>query len=171
MIRLITLAAVIIGNFVLQTTAFQYIEILGVKPNTALILICCYSIQRDDVEGALFGFFAGLLQDIYYESAVGMFAALGVLTGYICGKPLRSFYRENYFLPMLLVTVCSFVYQFVYYISHFLFRGRTEFAFYFNTIILPGAIYTTVLTIPLFWFMYYINRLLENFEKNKRRSL
>ena len=163
--RIVALAVVIVINFVLQSTVFQYIEVLGVKPNTALVLICGYGVLRGDLEGAFFGFFAGLFQDVYYGTVIGFSAMLGMLTGFFCGKPLKDFYRENYFLPMLLVAASTFVYQFVYYISFFLFRGKVNFAFYLNTIIFPGVVYTTASSLPVYGVIYLVNKKLEAYEK------
>jgi rod shape-determining protein MreD len=163
------MSAVMIVNFVLQSSLFQYIEILGVRPNSALILIVSYSILRGDVEGALLGFFAGLLQDVYFGSYVGLHALLGLLAGYFCGKPFKDFFRENYFLPLSLVAVCSLLFQTAYYAADFLFRAKTEFLFYTSTIILPGTVYTLILTVPFYSLVYGINNWLETIEKSKRK--
>ena len=153
----------------MQSTLFQYIEILGVRPNTALIIIVSYSILRGDVEGAILGFFAGLLTDIYFNSYIGMYALMCMLIGYFCGKPFRNFFRENFFLPLSLVAVGSLLYQFIIYMVNFLFRAELNLPFYFKTIILPGAVYTLILTVPVYSLLYGINNKLEDFEKNKRK--
>jgi rod shape-determining protein MreD len=156
------MAAILIANLSLQSTLFPYIEILGVKPNTALIIIVSYSILRGDVEGAILGFFAGLLTDIYFNSYIGMYALMYMLAGYLCGKPFRHFFRENFFLPLSLVAVGSLLYQFIIYVVDFLLRGALDLPFYFRTIILPGAVYTLLLTVPLYSAMYGVNNKLED---------
>ena len=163
------MTAILIVNFSLQSTLFQYIEILGVKPNTALIIIISYSILRGDVEGAILGFFAGLLTDIYFSSYIGLHALLGILIGYFCGKPYKDFFRENFFLPLSLVAICSLLYQFVLYVVNFLLQTKLDFPFYFRTIILPGSIYTIIFTVPVYSLLYGINNRLEGIEKNKRK--
>ena len=169
MIRAIVMSLAVLVNFVLQSTVFQYITILGVKPNTALILICCYAVVRGDVEGAIMGFFAGLLQDVYYGSVIGVSALLYMLIGYFCGKPLRDFYRDNYFLVMLLVAVSALFYQFAYYFAFFLFRGRVDVVYYFRTVMLPGAVYTVVLSMPVYGLVYVLNRRLERRSSGEER--
>jgi len=163
------MAAILIANFSLQSTLFQYIEILGVRPNTAFIIIVSYSILRGDVEGAIVGFFAGLLTDVYFNSYIGLYALMYMLIGYLCGKPFRNFFRENYLLPLSLVAVGSILYQFIIYIVNFLFHAELDLPYFFKTIILPGSVYTLILTVPVYSLLYGINGKLENFEKNRRK--
>ena len=168
MLRIGITSAILILNLVLQSTLFTYIEILGVKPNTALIIIVSYSILRGDVEGSILGFFAGLLQDIYFNEFIGLYALLGMLIGYFCGKPFKSFFRENFFLPMALVALSSLLHQFFVYVAFFLFRARLDLPFYFRTIMLPASVYTVVLAVPVYLLLYWINNKLENYEKIRR---
>ena len=163
------MTAILIASFSLQSTVFQYIEILGVRPNTTLIIIVSYSILRGDVEGAILGFFAGLLTDVYFKSYIGMYALICMLIGYLCGKPFRNFFRENFFLPLSLVAVSFLLYQFVIYVVDFLLRAELDLPYFFKTIILPGAVYTLMLTVPIYSMMYGVNNKLEGFEKNKRK--
>jgi rod shape-determining protein MreD len=156
-------------NFVLQTTLFQYIEILGVKPDTALILIVGYGILRGDVEGAIAGFFSGLLQDIYYGPCIGLYAMVEMLLGYFAGKPFKDFYKENALLPLPLVAGASLIRQFAVYFTSFLFRGKVDFAYYLKAIILPASVYTLALAIPFYSLVYWVNRMLEEAEKLNRK--
>ena len=167
MLRIGVLAAILLLNLLLQSTLFRYIEILGVKPNTALIIIVSYSILRGDVEGSILGFFSGLLQDIYFNDFIGLYALMGMLLGYFCGKPFKNFFRENFFLPLSLVAICSLIYQFIVYVVHFLFRARLDLPFYFRTIMLPASVYTVILVVPIYIFLYWVNNKLEEVEKNK----
>ena len=169
MLRIGVLSVILLINFSLQSTLFHYIEIIGVKPNTALIIIVGYSILRGDMEGAILGFFTGLLQDIYFNSYIGLYALMGMLTGYFCGKPFKDFFRENFFLPLSLVAISSLIHQFILYVANFLFRARLDFPFYFRTIILPGSVYTIIMTVPIYSLLYGINNKLEEVEKDKRK--
>ena len=168
MLRIGVLAAILIVNFSLRSTVFQYIEILGVTPNTDLIIIVSYSILRGDVEGAILGFFAGLLMDIYFSPYIGLYALMSMLIGFFCGKPYRNFFRENYFLPLSLVAISTLIFQFIFYITNFFFRVNLDFPHYFRTVILPGSVYTVILSVPIYSFLYGVNNKLEEYDKNKR---
>ncbi len=170
MLRFFSMFFVIIINFILQSTLFQYITIAGIKPNTAILIIVCYAILRGDVEGAIAGFFAGLLQDMFFGYNLGLFALLGALTGFVCGKPFKDFFRENYLLPVVLTVLSMLAYELMFYVTSFLLAGRTEFSYYFNRVILPETIYTTLLSLLMYRIIYGINRRLEAHEK-KHKSL
>ena len=84
--RVITLAIVLFLNLILQSTVLQHIAIIGIVPNTALIIILSMALLRGSTEGAAVGLFAGLLQDLFFGSSIGYYAFLGLVTGYIAGK-------------------------------------------------------------------------------------
>jgi rod shape-determining protein MreD len=165
MLRVGVLAALILLNFVVQATLLPFISIMQVTPDTALVFIISYAILRGDIEGALFGFFTGLVQDALGGFVLGFFALLGFLTGYICGKPFRDFFKDNYFLPFFVVVGVSLVYQFLVYVGTVMFLGQANFWFYFANIILPGTIYTASLAVPLYAFLHFINTRIERHEE------
>jgi len=169
MLRFAATALLIVINFVIQATLFPYIAILGVKPNTAVVLVICYCILRSDLESAAVGFFAGLLQDLFFSRVLGLYTLIYLLIGYLFGKPLRNFYRENYWLPLLLSLLASFVSDFAVYVFNFLFRGRTDLWYYCSRVILPGAVYTAAVSIPFYRLVYGINNRLEGRENKRRR--
>ena len=160
--------AFIIVNFVMQTSVLSHMAIFGVTPDTALIFIVSYGVLRGDVEGAIFGFFAGLMQDIFFGGPIGMFALFGLLIGYISGKPFKDFFKDNYFLPFFIVLIAILFQQFMIYISSFLLHGHLNLALYARTIILPTTIYTVSLAIPLYSLLHFINGRVEIFESSRR---
>lgn len=167
--RIFIITITLILNFILQSTIFRYIEIFGVAPNTAIIIITSFAILRYEVEGAIIGFFAGLLQDIFFANVIGINALLYMLIGYICGKPVKGFYRENYLLPLLLVGGSTFFYNLSYYILNFFFRGRLDFWYYLRAIIIPEVFYNIILSLPIYGAVYAINIRLEKYEEPRRK--
>jgi len=170
MIRIACMTALILLNFVLQSTILVRFSILGVGPDTALIFIVSYGILRGDVEGAIFGFFAGLTQDIFGSHFIGLYAMLGMIVGFIAGKPFRDYFKDNYLLPFVIVILATVAHQFVFFFINFLLtlRSSNNFWFYSVSIILPKTIYTAVIAVPLYIMMYFINDRIEGFEHNRR---
>jgi len=168
--RIFITSVLVFLNFILQSTVFVHFEIFSIRPNTALIIIVCLSILRSDSEGAAIGFFSGLLHDIAFGKALGFYALLCMIIGFICGKPFKDFYRENYLLPLFLVVGASFFYEFAVYIFAFLFQGHVDVFYYFRRIIVPAVCYNAFLTFPIFRLIYSINSFLESRE-NPRRKL
>jgi len=70
---------------------------------------------------------------------------------------------------MLLIGLTTFAYEFLFYCTNFLFRGRIDVALYMRTIILPGTIYALILSLPVYLFLYTVNGKLEAREWSKRK--
>ena len=164
------MGGLILINYVLQTSVWPQFAIFGVTPDTALIFIVCYGILRGDIEGAIFGFCTGFLQDVFSGGPLGMFALFGFLIGYFSGKPFRDFFKDNYFLPFFVVLAATVLQQFAIYVSSFLLLGQLNFGLFARLIILPTVIYTMSLSIPLYSLMHFINTRIENWE-SKHRNL
>lgn len=167
--RAFVVSLILLANLILSSTVFSYIEVAGIRPNTWLLIVICFAMLRGDVEGAIVGFFSGLLQDIMFGRAIGLHAALGMATGFLCGKPFKDFYRENFMIPIFLVGAACTAYELAFYFLYFLFQGKVDLLYYFGRIILPETVYTIVVTIPVYRFMYGVNSRLEEHERFTRR--
>jgi len=166
------MAILILLNYVLQSTIFIRFSIQGVTLDTAVIFIVSYGILRGDIEGAIFGFFAGLTHDLFGSQFVGLHAMLGMSVGFVAGKPFKDYFKDNYLLPLGMVAMATIAYQFAFFFVNFLlgFRSAENFWFYLRFIIFPKTIYTASMTIPLYSLLYVINRKIEASE-NDRRNL
>jgi len=166
--RALVVGAVLVLNIILQSTLFQHFEILNMLPNTALLIVVSYAILRGDIEGAIVGFFAGLLQDLFFAQYIGFYAMCGAVTGYLCGKPFKDFFRENYLMPVILVVAAMFANEIVFYVFHFLLFGQTDFWYYFHKLMLPATVYTLFLSIPVYRVVYGLNERLERVRRRKK---
>ncbi|NDO47304.1 rod shape-determining protein MreD [Clostridium sp. MD294] len=167
--RVFITAIFIIINFLIQSTVLHYIEIRGVIPNTTIILIVSYALLRGSTEGAIVGFFTGLLQDIFFGTSIGCFTLLNIVTGYLFGRGNHDFYRENYILPMMLCAIAVFLYETIIYIISFLLRGQLNFLYILSNTLLPETVYSCIFTIPLYRILFGTNEWLELKEKYKYR--
>ncbi len=167
--RVFITARVSIINFLMQSTVLHYIEIRGVIPNTTIILVVSYALLRGSTEGAIVGFFTGLLQDIFFGTSIGYFTLFNIITGYLFGRGNHDFYRENYILPMMLCAVAVFLYETIIYIISFLFRGQLNFIYILSNTLLPETVYSCIFTIPLYRILFGTNEWLELKEKYKYR--
>lgn len=167
--RIAVVTLIIFVNFILQSTVLAHVEFFGIRPNTALIITVAFAMLRTDVEGALIGFFSGLLHDIVFGRVLGLNALLFMCVGAACGKPFKDFYRENYFLPIFLVAGAAAFYEFAIFTATFLFRGRLDMLYYLQRIIIPSVAYNAFLAFPLYRIIYSINKVLEDREEAGRR--
>ena len=167
--RILITAIILILNIVFQSSVLPFFEIRGIIPNTSLIIIMSFALLRGSYEGALIGFFAGLLQDTFFGNSLCYYALLGMVTGFACGRFHQGFFRENYATPVFFSILTVFVYETVVYITGFLFSGNLHYLYFLINIILPEAVYTAFLTIGIYRILFSINDYMEGKEKHKRR--
>lgn len=156
--------------FLLQTTVFQWIDFGGIVPNLMIILTASFGFMRGERTGLLFGFFCGLLVDIFFANVLGLNAMIYMYIGYTNGKFNRVFYPEDIKLPLFLILLSDFSYGFIYYFVLFLMRGRFQIVYYFIHIILPEMVYTILITLLLYPLILWLNKKIEDSEKRSARK-
>ncbi len=167
--RIAILVLISFINLILQSTFCVYFDNMFVLPNTMIILVISYSVARNDIEGALFGFLNGILFDIFFGRVIGLYALIGLLTGFISAKPFKELSPSNFLMPTLMIFAMTIFYEFLFYFFGFLLMGRTNLLYYCLHIILPEAIFNVILGIIIYPLMYYLNKFLVKVEKPKRK--
>lgn len=167
--RAFSISMILIVTNVLQSTYFQHFRIRGTIPNFYIIIIVSFALLRGSKEGAIVGFFGGLIQDIFFGTSIGFYALLGMYVGYFCGKLNNDFYRDSFLLPITLTVFSTFFYELSVYIFTYLVRGKVQFIYYLNNIILPELVYTGVISIFIYQCIYFLNEKLELREKKYRK--
>jgi rod shape-determining protein MreD len=159
--RVITLALLIIINFVLQSTVFGYHSAHSITPNLLLILTMSFGIMRGRREGMLVGFFCGLLVDIFFNTLLGPYMLLYMVIGYVNGFFHQNFMLEDVLFPLIVVIVDDYVFNTCVYVFAYMLKNRLEYGSYFVKIILPEMLATALLTIIIYKLYVYINRRLK----------
>lgn len=159
--RFITMAIMILLCFLLQTTVFQSLVLAGEVPNLILILVVAFAYMRGRKEGMYIGFASGLLIDLVYGDVVGLNAVLFVVVGYLVGICNEIYYRDELSVPIILIAISDFGFNFAYYVLHFLLRGRLQVFYYIWHIIMPEVVYTVLVACVLYRLLYALNYWLE----------
>lgn len=162
--RFFTIALLILGCFLLQTTVFQTLALADVVPNLLLILTVAFGYMRGEKEGLFIGFCCGLLTDCIFGDVVGLYALIYMVVGYLNGFVNKIYYSDDIIIPVALVAASDFVYDFFYYVFEFLLRSRLNFFFYLRRIMLPELIYTVLVSVVLYKLLHMINSWLEKTE-------
>lgn len=155
--RCITIGIIIILCFTLQSTVFHYLELADVVPNLILIVTMSFGLMRGRKEGLLVGFFSGLLVDIFFGTVLGPYAFIYMTIGYLNGFFHRIYYVEDVLLPMIMITLNEFLYNFIIYVVYFLLRNKLSFGAYFTGVILPETVYTIMITLFFYKILVRIN--------------
>ncbi len=153
--------------FLIQSAMFHYIALADIVPNLIIILVAATAYMRGKTTGMLLGLFSGLLIDfIYGNYIIGLYALIYMLLGYLIGFTNRYYSNDDYTLPIVIIGVSDLIYGFSYYIFEFLLRGRLNLLYYFRRIILPEIIYTVAVSVLLYKLLHMINnRLMRNLEE------
>ncbi len=136
---------------IIQPTWLEYIEIFNIKPNLFLVYIVIISSLYPKKEGAIVGFFFGLMLDLLIGGAIGLNAVLFLLLSMgisdFCDKYIRN---STLLTTAIIVFVSALVYEFVYYIIAFM--GDLDLINALLKVVLPEGVYCT-LTAVLFYFI------------------
>ena len=128
-----------------------------------------YALLRGSTEGAIVGFFSGLPIDIFFGTSFGYYTLLFLLAGLLIGRSQKDFYRENYLLPIIICSLAAIVYESIIFITGFFLQGNTTVLYFLVRLALPEAVYTAVVTIPIYRLLFGINEWLELKEEYKYR--
>lgn len=168
--RFLISALLVIVCFILQSTIFKSLSFGGIVPNLMIILTASFGFMRGEKTGLLFGFFCGLLADIFFGDVLGFNAMVYMYIGYMNGKFSSIFYPEDIKLPLVLILGSDLSYSLLNYVILFLMRGRFHIKYYFMNIMLPEMVYTIMVTLFLYPLILVINKKLEDTEKRGARK-
>lgn len=163
--KAIIIGIIIIINLILQSTLFQYFQVFGVLPNTALILVISFSVYSGKNKGALIGFIIGLLQDIVFGKMIGLNAMIYMLVGFTVGYVNRKLYKDNPIVPVLLTASSTVAYETIHMIFIYLMRYRIELLTVFKNMLIIEVIYNSILSV----FIYALISRLYKTKRSKKR--
>ena len=107
--------------------------------------------------------------DIFFSTMIGFYTLLYLAIGLLFGRSQKSFYRENYILPIIFCAVSTVLYQAVLYTTGFVFRGEGNLVHFLFSVLGPELVYMAVVTILVYRILFGINEWLELKEKYKYR--
>ncbi|MDD2446719.1 MAG: rod shape-determining protein MreD [Tissierellia bacterium] len=105
---------VIILNLIIQSTILPYFSIMGVVPNTSLVLLVLISLAKGKVYGSVSGLIIGMLQDIMFSVTLGINSLIYFLIGYFIGFIEDTFARDNIINPIIFTASSTMFYNIVY---------------------------------------------------------
>ena len=158
----------ILINFILQTTLFDYIDIINVKPNTMVILVVSFAFMRGEIEGGIIGFLSGFLIDCFFGQILGLNAFIGLIIGFLCGKIFNEFYKDSIFIPFFLTLFFSVLSNLLFFFFNVFLRGYPNLFIFLKRIIIPEALYTGIISFFAYRILFIINRKLEKFDRKNK---
>ena len=146
-IRFIIIILELVVCFVVQGAG---IAINNVVPDLLMVVVVAVSYMKGSNTGIFYGFCAGMLLDLTYSTHLGYFALLYLMMGFLSGIAHRIYRKDDNILPLIIIAVCIFLNQSVYYVTEYMVKGRLEYGFYFVNFILPKMVYTVLIASVLY---------------------
>lgn len=141
------MAAIVVVSFIIQTSFFNFFNILGTVPNLSLILVVIFSLMTDGITGGILGVITGLMYDSMIYEVFGVYTLIYFFIGAIIGTYSDDMLRENYVAYTTVTALSTFVMHFILYIILFFLRYRVGSVGSIFVNLLIEVVFNTVLTI------------------------
>lgn len=155
--RSIVFLILVLFAILLQSTLFNFLQVAGVKPDLVLLLVVFNSFLRGSREGAFLGFLAGLFLDIFTGNYIGMNALSKMLIGYLVGLAEARFYKESVIIASIVTFMAGILNLLAVYVLMFYVNIEVSPYYALPQVVLPAAVYTTLLVPLTFWKFYSSN--------------
>jgi len=146
-VRFFVIIAELIVCYVIQGSG---IAVNNVVPDLLMVVVVAVSYMKGSNTGIFYGFCAGMLLDLTYGTHLGYFALIYLMMGFLSGIAHKIYRKDNNIVPLIIVAICIFLSQSVYYVTEYMLRGSLEYGFYFANIILPKMVYTVLIASILY---------------------
>jgi rod shape-determining protein MreD len=140
----------LITAIVLQIAIAPQIAVFGVVPNLVFLVVVTLALVEGPVAGCAAGFAGGLLFDLLGSSVVGPYALVFCVVGYLAGLLEANLFAESWLLPVTVVFVAGLGSEISYGVIMAVLDAGQPFGGAFLRIMLPGAVYNTVLVVLLY---------------------
>ncbi len=160
---------IILINFILQTTVFESLSIMGIKPNTAVIAVVSIAFLQGELDGIITGLFAGFLQDSFFSLYIGCNMFIYACIGFVCGYCFKAFYKESFLLPLVLVAAADLWCSFAFFVFNILLRGYMNFFSFLMPVVIPELVYTVLVSAFLYRFIYSVIEMINSRTGYRRR--
>ncbi|GAB6179994.1 rod shape-determining protein MreD [Desulfotomaculum defluvii] len=155
--RALVLFLLLTMALILQSTVFAFLQVAGVKPDLVLMLVVFNGFLRGSREGAFLGFLAGLAQDIFTGSYIGLNALTKMVAGYLVGLAEARFFKESVILVSMFTMLVGVVNQVIFYLLLYYLQIEVSPIYALGQVIIPSAIYTGLLVPLTYWKFYSSN--------------
>jgi len=154
--RYLSMFVMVVVCFVFQTAIFPHLQLLHIMPNLLVVLTAASGFMYGRKLGMYTGFLCGIFTDCIYGDVIGISILIFVIIGYINGMVNKLYFEDDLSIPITAIALSDFLYGLLYFTCFFLFRGRFAILRYFAGVMMPEAIYTVILGVFIYKFMYWL---------------
>ncbi|HEX3028351.1 MAG TPA: rod shape-determining protein MreD [Clostridia bacterium] len=168
-IKILVYTVCIFVIVLLQSTILDYIKIFNIKPDLSVIFVVSVALLRGNVEGAVVGFFCGLLHDMVTGRILGFYALLGMYLGLIIGSVNKRLYRENFLVIIFFTFISSIGYELAVCLLNYLFIGKIDLIYSVRRTIFPESVYNSIVSVFIYVFVIKLNDRFQSVKKISRK--
>lgn len=111
--RRMLFAIIVLVTLLLQLAVVGEISVGSVKPDILLTATICWALFEGSKRGALFGFWGGLLEDVFTTAVLGVGAFAKTLVGYFSGELRQRVVSRSVAWPMLIVFAGTLLHELI----------------------------------------------------------
>lgn len=167
--RIISAAVLVWISAFFQSTILDSIEIFGVRPNLLIVMAVIVSLLRSPVESAIMALSFGLTMDILMGKTLGWYGLLFFLISIPISLINEKLYREKLIVLVTFTFTSTILIETLFIVIIFMFRGFDHVPYLFGTIIIPEAIYNSILILPLFKPVTVAYNFLDRIDRRRNR--
>lgn len=153
--KVLVMAAIIVINFVFQTSLYNFVDIFGI-PNISLILVVIFSMMTNSFIGGILGLLTGYLYDTMLYDVFGIYTLIYFIIGSLIGTFSDEINRENYILYCGITAISTLLVHFLLFIILYFLKYDANGINRILWSLLIEVLLNTVVTILILKFIVFI---------------
>ncbi len=153
--------------YFLQANFFSWFTIGGIKPNLFIIFVLFIGLFAGRKMGTIFGLILGLYLDLLLGRTIGISGVLLAIIGMLGEYLDKNFSKESRFTIMLMVVICTVIYELGGYLFNIVRLGIPLEIFSFMKILFVEIIYNILIIVIIYPIIRKLGYALENVFKTK----
>jgi rod shape-determining protein MreD len=130
----------------LQTTIMPHLAVWGVFPDLPLLVVVSWSLQRGGREGAVWGFIAGMIVDLFSGAPFGAATLSLTIVGFLSGIGQITAFQAHVALLLLVMFLATILYDLIFLLVILISGQTTAWLDNLFHIVLPSAALNALLT-------------------------
>ncbi len=145
-----------IATIVAQAAFSPWLSLSNVYPDLCLLLACLAGFLSHEYKGLLIGLIVGLLQDLLTPGGIGLNMILKALAGFLAGMTTHAVSTVTSLAVAIVTLVISLGAGLVSLIVSYPTLGGTEAFHLVTRMLVPQALYHSLLAAGIFWLVHKI---------------
>ncbi len=142
-----------LAGIYLDSVFFSRISLYGIRPDVIMALIVSYSMLMGRLPASILGCALGLFMDAMFGKMIGLTAICYLLAAYVGSFFYQKFYADNIVIPALIAGAAQLFEEHLMAAAMVMRGGSFQYLIVLTTYMLPCAVVTGLLCIPLHLLM------------------